>query len=68
MATTKQKFQKFVFNPANQKLVDFFDEFQKLAKEAFGIAAEAIIEQFIYVKKPPHLRESTNQAHLENGT
>ena len=33
MATTKGKFRKFVFNPANQKLVDFLDELQKLAKK-----------------------------------
>ena len=66
MATAKHKFQKLVFNPANQKLVDFLDEFQKLAKDAFGIAVHAIIDQIIYDKMPPHLKKSTNQAHLEN--
>ena len=68
MATAKHKFQKLVFNPTNQKLVDFLDELPKLAKDAFGIAAHAIIEQFIYAKMPPHLKKSINQAHLENGT
>ena len=69
MATAKHKFQKLVFNPANQKLVGFLDELQKLAKDAFGVAAHAIIEQFIYAKMPPHLKKkSINQAHLENGT
>ena len=68
MATAKHKFQKLVFNPANQKLVDFLEELQKLAKDAFGKAAHAIIEQFIYAKMPPHLKKSINQAHLENGT
>ena len=68
MATAKHKFQKLVFNPANQKLVDFLDELQKLAKDAFGIAAHAIVEHFIYAKIPPHLKKSVNQAHLENGT
>ena len=68
MATAKHKFQKLVFNPANQKLVDFLDELQQLAKDAFRIAAHAIIEQFIYAKMPPHLKKSINQAHLENGT
>ena len=68
MATAKHKFQKLVFNPANQKLVYFLDELQKLAKDAFGIAAHVIIEQFIYAKMPPHLKKSINQAHLENGT
>ena len=68
MATAKPKFQRLVFNPANQKLIDFLDELQKLAKDASGAAAQAIIEQFIYAKMPPHLKISINQAHLENGT
>ena len=68
MATAKHKFQQLVFNPANQKLIDFSDELQKLAKDAFGVDAQAIIEQFIYAKMPPHLKKSINQAHLENGT
>ena len=68
MATAKHKFQRLVFNPSNQKLIDFLDELQKLAKDAFGVAAQAIIEQFIYAKTPPHLKKSINQAHLENGT
>ena len=38
MATAKQKFQRLVFSPANQKLIDFLDELQKLAKDAFGVA------------------------------
>ena len=68
MATAKHKLQRLVFNPANQKLIDFLDKHQKLAKDAFGVAAQAIIEQFIYAKMPPHLKKSINQAHLENGT
>ena len=68
MATAKHTFQRLVFNPANQKVIDFLDELQKLAKDAFGVAAQAIIEQFIYAKMPPHLKKSINQAHLENGT
>ena len=33
VATAKHKFQRLVFNPANQKLIDFLDELQKLAKD-----------------------------------
>ena len=68
MATAKHKFQKLVFNPAYQKLLDFLDELQKLAKDAFGIAAHAIIEEFRYAKMPPHLKKSINLDHLEKGT
>ena len=68
MATAKHKFQRLDFNPANQKVNDFLDELQKLAKDALGVAAQAIIEQFTYAKMPPHLTKSINQARLENGT
>ena len=68
MAPAKHKFQKLVFNPTNQNLVDFLDEVHKLAKDAFGIALHAIIEQFIWAKMPLNLKKSINQAHLENGT
>ena len=47
MATAKHNFQKLVFNPANQKLVDFLDELQKRSEDAYGIAAYAIIEQLM---------------------
>ena len=67
MATVKHKFQKLVFKPGNHHLVDFLDELQNLAKDAFRIAAHSIIEQLIYTKMPPHLKKSINQAHLENG-
>ena len=60
MVTAKHKFQRLVFNPANRKLIDFIDELQKMAKDAFGVAAQAIIEQFIYAKMPRHLKKSIN--------
>ena len=68
MATAKHKFQQLVFNPANKNLYEFLDKLRKLAKDAFGVAAQAIIDQFIYAKMLPHLKKSINQAHLENGT
>ena len=68
MATARHKFQQLVFNPSNQKLIDFLDELQKLAKDALGVDAQAIIDQFKYAKMPPHLKKSINQTHLKNGT
>ena len=67
-ATAKHKFQRIVFNPVNQKLMDFLDELQKFGKDAFGVDAQAIVEQFLYAKMPPQLKKSINQAHLENRT
>ena len=61
-------FKLLVFNPANQKLIEILDGLQKVAKDAFGVAYQAIIEQFIYVEMHPHLKKSINQAHLQNGT
>ena len=68
MAMAKHKFQQLVFNLANQKLYDFLDELQKLAEDSFGVAAQAINDQFVYAKMPPHLKKSINQVHLENST
>ena len=68
MAAKEHKFQRLVLNPANQKLIVFLNELQKPAEDEFGIAAQAIIEQFMYAKMPSHLKKSINQAHLENGT
>ena len=62
------KFHWLAFNPANQKVIDFLDELHKLATNAFGVAAQAIIEHFIYAKKPPHLKKSNNRAHFEHRT
>ena len=42
-ATAKHKFEQLVFNSANQKLIDFLDELRKLAKDAFGVAAQVDI-------------------------
>ena len=67
MATAKHKFQQLMFNSANQKLIDFLDGLQKLARDALGVAAQAIIDQFIYAKMPLHLKKFINQAHSENG-
>ena len=68
MATTKHKLERLVFNPGNHKLIDFLDELQKLAKDAFEVATQKIIEQFIDAKMPHHLMKSINRAHLEKGT
>ena len=65
---TEHKRHKLVFNSANQKVGNFFDELQKLTKYAFETGAHANVEQFIYSKMPPHLKKSISQAHLQNCT
>ena len=57
MVTAKRKCQLLVLNPAIEKVIDFLDELQNLAKHTFGVAAQLIIEQFIYAKMPPHLKQ-----------
>ena len=68
LATDKHNFQRLVFNLANEKLIGFLEELQKLAEDASGVAAQAIFQQFQHAKMPPHLKKSINQAHLENST
>ena len=46
----KPKIREICFSPSNQQLMDFLDELQRLQKDAFGIAAHAIIEHFIDAK------------------
>ena len=48
--------------------MDFLDELQKLAKDAFGIVPHAIIKKVIYARMPSHPKKSINQARLRNGT
>ena len=59
-ATAKHRFKRLVFSPANKKLIDFLNELRKLAKDAFGVAAQAILQQFKYAKK-----KSKSRAHLK---
>ena len=50
--------QEIVFNPMNQIILDFLKKLQKLAKEALKIAANSIIEQFIYSITPKEMNKS----------
>ena len=67
-ASARNKWQTLMFEPSKQKLHDFLDELQKLARDAFGSEAPKILDQFIYAKMPPHLKRTINLAYLENGT
>ena len=64
MATAKRKLQKLIFNPLSQKLVDFVNELQKLATNAFGIAAHAITEEVIYAKSPNDIKNKFWKWHI----
>ena len=43
--------------PSKSKFIYFFEELQKLAIDAFGYAAHAILEQFMYATMSPHLKK-----------
>ena len=67
-ASAKHRFNKLSFEPENQKLPDFLEELQESAEKAFGDKAHQMIENLLYAKMPPHLKNSINQAYLENGS
>ena len=46
LAIAEHKFQRLIFNLANQNLIVFLDEPQILAKDALSFAAQAIKEKF----------------------
>ena len=52
MPRARYKFQRLVFNPANLILIYFSEKLQNLAEDAFGDAAQLVIEQFIYGENP----------------
>ena len=55
MGKAEHKSQKLIFNASNQKLLDFRDELQGLAEDAFRMIGHFISENFIY-DKMPHLK------------
>ena len=55
-AMAKQKLHKLVFNTEDPLLVKFFDEFQTFERNSIEMATDAIIEQFMYDKGPPQLK------------
>ena len=68
MATAKHKFQRLVFNPPNQKLIDFPDELQKLAKDAFGVAIKQSSSSSSMPKCPRTWRNQLNRRICKNAT
>ena len=61
-ASAKHRFNRFSFDPENQKLPDFLEELQESAEKAFGDNAHHMIENLLYAKMPLHLKKSINQA------
>ena len=67
-ASAKHRFHRLIIDPENQKLPDFLEDLQESAEEAFGDNAHHMINNLLYVKMPPHLKKSINQAYLEKGS
>ena len=67
-ASAKHRFNRLMFQPENQKLLDFLEDLQESAEKAFGEAAPQMIESLLYAKMPSHLKKSINHAYLENCT
>ena len=51
-ASAKHKFNRFFFDPENQKLPVFLEE---SAEKTFGDNAPQMIKNLLYAKMPPHL-------------
>ena len=67
-AWAKHSFNRLFFDPETQKLPDFLEEHEERAEKAFKINAHQVIKNLLYAKMPPHLKQSINQAYLENAT
>ena len=53
-ALAKHRFNRLMFQPENQKALDFLEDLQESAERAFEEAAPQMIESLIYAKMPPH--------------
>ena len=65
VATARCKWEKLAFDPTKQTFQDFIEQYQKLAREAYGNDAPKYIELSFYAKMPAHLKRVLNQARLE---
>ena len=65
VATARCKWEKLAFDPTKQTFQDFIEQYQKLAREAYGNDASKYIELSFYAKMPAHLKRVLNQARLE---
>ena len=66
--SAKHRFNRLSFDPENQKLPDFLEDFQESAEKACGENAHQMIENLLYAKMLPHLKKSIYPAYVENGT
>ena len=65
VATARCKWENLSFNPSQQTFPDFLEQYQKLAREAYGEDAPRFIETSFYAKMPPQLKKVLNQARLK---
>ena len=65
IATARCKWEQLYFDPTRQTFLDFLEQYQKLAQEAYGDDAPKFIETSFYAKMPAHLKRVLNQARLE---
>ena len=60
-ASAKHRFHRLTFDPENQKLPDFLEDLQESAEKAFGDNAHHMIENLLYAKMPPHLKNPSTK-------
>ena len=56
IATARCKWEQIYFDPSRQSFQDFFEQYQKLAQDAYGEDAPRFIETSLYAKIPTHLK------------
>ena len=66
MAKARCEWDALKFDPSTQKLHEFLDVPQNIAKEALVSEAQQIIDKAIYAKMPDHVKKILNRAYLED--
>ena len=62
MASARNKWQTLMFDPTKQKVHEFFNDIQLIAKDDLGAESSKVVDQFIYAKMPRHLERTINLA------
>ena len=62
MASVRNKWQTLMFDPTKQKVHEFFNDIQLIAKDALGAEPSKVVDHFIYAKMPPHFKRTINLA------
>ena len=68
MASVRNKWQTLMFDPTKQKVHEFFNDIQLIAKDALGADFTKVVDQFIYANERPVKKRTKNNIQYQSRT